>query len=114
MKIYIAGKITGDPDYYRKFQDAALKVRMAGHVVITPTCLPDNLGTHDDYMHCCYALIDVSEAVYFLKDWKDSPGATDEFRYAHHTGKHLFFEGDPLPTREGISHVNKIDAVGAF
>jgi len=113
MKIYIAGKITGDPDYYRKFQDAALKVRMAGHIVITPTCLPDNLGTHADYMHCCYALIDVSEAVYFLKDWKDSPGATDEHRYAHHTGKIIIYEGMAIPRQE-VNHVNKIDAVASF
>lgn len=29
MKIYIAGKITGDDEYYEKFQRAALKVRAA-------------------------------------------------------------------------------------
>jgi hypothetical protein len=114
MKIYIAGKITGDPDYYRKFQDAALKVRMAGNVVITPTCLPDNLGSHADYMHCRYALIDVSDSVYFLKDWKDSPGATDEHRYACHTGKRIFYEGISFPEKEEETHVNKINAMADF
>ena len=95
MKIYIAGKITGDDEYYEKFQRAALKVRAAGHIVITPTILPDGLEW-DEYMHICFALIDVSEAVFMLNDWTESRGATEEHRYAHHTGKIVLYEGECL------------------
>lgn len=91
MKVYIAGKITGDPDYWDKFQRAAVKIRAEGHKVISPTCLPDGLA-QDQYMHICYAMIDVAEAVYFLSDWKESGGAPDEHRYAHHVGKIVRYE----------------------
>lgn len=47
MKIYISGAISSDPDYFDKFQRAALKIRTAGHLVITPTCLPDGLYYDD-------------------------------------------------------------------
>lgn len=92
MKVYIAGKITGDPDYWDKFQRAAVKIRAEGHKVISPTCLPDGLDW-DDYMHVCYALIDVADCVYFLADWAESRGATEEHRYAHHVGKIVRYEG---------------------
>ena len=91
MKLYIAGKITGEPDYYEKFQRAVLKLRMDGHLVITPTILPDGLE-HDEYMHICYSLIDIAEGVYFLDNWTDSKGAIEEYRYACHTGKKILFE----------------------
>lgn len=91
MKTYIAGKITGEPDYYEHFQRAMLNLRIEGHLVITPTILPDGL-THDEYMHICFSLIDVAEAVYFLSNWKESAGALEEYRYAIHTGKVLMYE----------------------
>jgi hypothetical protein len=94
MKVYIAGKITGDPDYLDKFQRAALKIRTEGHKVVSPTCLPDGLEW-EDYMHVCYALIDVSDAVHLLADWEDSRGARDEHRYALHTGKIVSYERLP-------------------
>jgi hypothetical protein len=94
MKIYIAGKITGEPDYYENFQRAMLKLRMQGNTVITPTILPDGL-THDEYMHICMSLIDVAEAVYFLSNWMESEGAREEFRYANHTGKMIMYEREP-------------------
>jgi hypothetical protein len=91
MKTYIAGKITGNPDYYEHFQRAALDLRMKGHTVISPTILPDGLE-YADYMHACFALVDVAEAVYMLNNWQESAGAVEEHRYAHHTGKIILYE----------------------
>lgn len=36
MKIYIAGKITGDPDYRAKFADAQRQIEAQGHIVLNP------------------------------------------------------------------------------
>lgn len=91
MKTYIAGKITGNPDYYEHFQRAALDLRIAGHTVITPTILPDGLD-YADYMHICFSLIDVAESVYMLSNWTESAGAVEEHRYALHTGKVVLYE----------------------
>ena len=40
MKIYIAGKITGDDGYRAKFQEAAKNLEALGHVVLNPAILP--------------------------------------------------------------------------
>ena len=43
MKVYIAGKITGDRRYRAKFREAAKALEEAGHVVLNPATLPDGL-----------------------------------------------------------------------
>ena len=96
MKVYIAGKITGEPEYYEHFERAMLRLRFAHQTVLTPTILPDGLE-HDEYMHICMAMIDIADAVYFLDNWTESKGAREEFRYANHTGKHIWFEKEPTP-----------------
>ena len=93
MKVYIAGKITGD-DYNMvtdKFLVAETQLSVAGHSVMNPTCLP--LGfSHKDYMHICYAMIDVCDAVYFLNDWKMSKGARMEHQYAKKNHKVIYYQ----------------------
>ena len=41
MKIYIAGKITGDRKYRAKLREAAKTLEALGHVVLNPATLPD-------------------------------------------------------------------------
>ena len=38
-------------------------------------------------MHICYAMIDVSEAVFFLPGWRESKGSCWEYRHALAQGK---------------------------
>lgn len=38
--VYIAGKITGDPNYLQKFADAVEQIRRAGGIPLSPTILP--------------------------------------------------------------------------
>ena len=81
MKIYIAGKITGDPDFKEKFQAVEEKLKALGHTVMNPAVLP--LGfEHHEYMNVCLAMIDVCDCVYMLPDWRDSKGACIERDYA--------------------------------
>lgn len=54
MKVYIAGKITGDRRYRAKFREAAKALEEAGHVVLNPATLPDGLDDAD-YMRICMA-----------------------------------------------------------
>lgn len=44
MKIYIAGKIAGDPLYRRKFLSAGRRLYADGHVVLNPASLPEGLA----------------------------------------------------------------------
>lgn len=95
MKIYIAGKITDNPDYKQHFAEAEKRLTEAGHTAMNPTCLP--LGfDYEDYMRICFAMIDVCDAVYMLNNWEDSPGAIREYEYAKGKGKEIMFEGVEL------------------
>lgn len=57
MKVYIAGKITGDRRYRAKFREAAKALEEAGHVVLNPATLPDGLDDVD-YMRICMAMVE--------------------------------------------------------
>lgn len=92
MKIYIAGKITVDSEYRAKFGQAAAWLRRRGHVVLNPATLPDGL-TQAEYMRICFAMIDCSDAVYFLPDWAESEGAQMEMAYCRKCGKTVLKEG---------------------
>lgn len=86
MKIYIAGRIDGDPNYEQKFAAYAAAIKGMGDVVLNPASLPTGL-TVAEYMRICFAMIDVCDAVFFLPDWKESGGAQLEMEYCKYTGK---------------------------
>ena len=74
MKVYIAGKITGLDEalVFKKFNESKRQLRRQGCSVMSPAVLASNDGfAHSDYMHICFAMIDVCDAVYMQKDWQD-------------------------------------------
>ncbi len=91
MKIYIAGKITGEQDYRKKFAEAEKLLVSQGNKVMNPAVLPEGFE-YDDYMKICFAMIDVCEAVFMLLDWKDSTGAKEELGIAIEKKKAIIFE----------------------
>ena len=104
MKVYLAGKITGDPNYREKFAAAAKKLEeRAGVTVISPAVTPEGLKKAD-YMRICFAMLESADTAVFLSDWEDSPGAQLE--------KH-WCENDRLrgllscATRSGCVHRNE-------
>lgn len=86
MKIYIAGKITGDPYYKAKFARAAADIADAGHTPINPALQPEGMS-NADYMRISFAQLDSADAVAFLPDWEDSTGARLEHLWVEYTGK---------------------------
>ncbi|NCB52261.1 MAG: DUF4406 domain-containing protein [Clostridia bacterium] len=90
MKIYIAGKITGDPNYVAKFALEEDILSDQGHIVLNPANMPEGLMPAE-YMRMCLAMIDVADVIYFLSDWADSAGARIEQSYAAYIGKKMFF-----------------------
>ena len=89
MLIYISGAITNDPYYRQKFETAKTWLMKKGHAVINPAEVADTLPilTHDQYMHIDESLIDICDAVYFLKDWGSSKGAREEYEYVNDLNK---------------------------
>ena len=101
MKVYVAGKVTGLPEseVLRKFDRSVATLKKDGHTVMSPAVLVLNEGFgHGDYMHICYAMIDVCDAVYMQKDWQDSEGARMEREYAAAHKKRIIYEDESTKT----------------
>lgn len=93
--VYVAGKINGNPDFYREFAEARDRLYRQGWThVITPDVLSPLGLEYEQYMTICCAMIDASEAVYLLGNWKTSPGAIREKFYAMSRNKVILFEED--------------------
>lgn len=97
MKIYIAGKVTGvdKGELNVKFAAASIHLKKQGHETFVPCVLPDYPEVpHSDYMHICYAMIDVCDAVYMLADWQQSKGARMELQYAADHNKKILYQDE--------------------
>lgn len=86
VKIYIAGKITGDPDYQEKFRMVQRGLEEDGYIVLSPAVLPSGMSPAE-YMKICFAMIDVADKVYFMPDFRRSGGANLEREYCDYTKK---------------------------
>ena len=85
MKIYISGKIAGDPDYKEKFARAAAQLERLGATVINPATAPEGLDKLD-YMRICFAEMEAVDYVVFLPDWVESAGAKLERAWCDYVG----------------------------
>ena len=96
MKIYIAGKITGNPDYVAQFAEAEAALRAKGHSVMNPARIVPAAAfdafDYRDSMRVSRAMQNVCEAVYFLPNWKDSDGARQEHAHARATWQRMYFK----------------------
>lgn len=86
MKIYIAGKITGDPEYRKKFACAARQVEALGHIAMNPAELPEGMEPAA-YMRICFAMLDVADELWYLADAAKSAGARLEMQYCRYIKK---------------------------
>lgn len=123
-RVYIAGKITGDPNYREKFNAAAYEVETQQFSsIITPLQYvarqnrvmqlePVNPAKFtlagkslEEYrwivaMLICLARLLTCSFIYMLKDWQDSKGATIEHNTARFLGKRIVYQdphGAPKP-----------------
>ncbi len=87
-KIYIAGKITGEPDYKAKFDAAEQEYNKKGYTVLNPAVLPGGLQPAD-YMRICFAMIDSADVVAFLPGYRQSAGAQLELQYCLYIDKNV-------------------------
>ena len=93
MKIYIAGKVRGLKNYREVFKKAEEKLQSEGHITLNPAELPEGMEPQD-YMKICIPMLEVADAIYLLKNWRDSQGAKVEKAYAECQGKMIFFDDD--------------------
>lgn len=90
--VYISGKMTGEFGYEAVFADAVFLLRENGwRKIINPCCLSVLDLDYEQYMTICFAMIDASDVVYMLGNWKESPGAQRELSYALAKRKEIIY-----------------------
>lgn len=90
-KIYIAGRVTGYPEYREHFKREEDKLIAEGHVCMNPSVLGEGFPW-EIYMPICYAMIYACDTIYLLSNWQDSRGAKLEYDYAVEHGLEIMFE----------------------
>ena len=89
--IYLAGKIS-DPDVMvmleniTSFSVMENRLLKAGFAAVNPAadCLAVSLGgvSYEDVLEKDRAILERCDAVYFMRSWRESPGARSEHRWA--------------------------------
>ena len=90
-KIYLSGKISGDPDFKEKFAQKERELTQQGYHVFNPAVHPD-MFTWEQFMELDLMALANCDSIYLLNDWKDSRGAKMEYDQAVKLGKEILFE----------------------
>jgi len=86
MIVYIAGPITGIPNYRSKFAAAETLLKSMGYIVLSPAWLPDGLD-YEAYMRIDKGMIREADALCLLPGWLNSPGTIREVNAFADLGK---------------------------
>lgn len=104
MRIYISGPISGTAGYKERFRQARTEIdekawwgeietSMFDLTIINPVELCEQIdGTWADYMDVCLAALRLCDAIYILRGWEKSKGATIEKLYAEGAGLKIFYQ----------------------
>lgn len=118
MKVFISGAIENEPDYVNKFKAAEESIRAAGHIPVNPV-LPEGLGTKEDYLRVCFAMLDMCDAIYVIPGVYHSNGSTSEQIYASLTCKKVLVQKDGKwsMTQSTVSykqHATKVERIKRY
>ena len=80
MKVYIAGKITGNPYYNNQFAEAEKELKASGHTVLNP--VKDKGFSYKDCIDMGLCELMKCDGIYLLEGWQNSSGARLEYLYA--------------------------------
>ena len=96
MRVYIAGPMTGLPDFnYAAFHEEAARLRAQGFEVFNPAENPvPPCGTWTGYMRMAIHQLVKCDAIHLLRGWASSRGARLEHAIARELG--LKIEGADL------------------
>jgi len=92
MKLYIAGPMTGLPDFnFPAFHAVAATLRAAGHDAVNPAEInPDTAADWCDCMFEDLKQLSGCDGIVMLPGWDKSPGAQIERLWAGRTGKKIY------------------------
>jgi hypothetical protein len=86
VKVFISGKMTGEPDYNRPlFNLVAEQITRNGDVALNPAIFPDGL-TYQEYMTLSTSMLKIADEMIQLPKWQHSRGAVYEHAFAIASG----------------------------
>ena len=94
--IYLAGPITGVPDYQTRFNATESYLGWKGWTVLNPANLPEGMKP-DAYMPICLAMLQAADAMVKLVGSDASEGVAIEERYARYQGKAVYAGIESVP-----------------
>lgn len=90
MRIYIAGKITGNPNYKEQFAAAEERLSKLGYTVVNPVM--EEGYPYRYYINVGLRKLGHCDAIYLLRNWRRSKGARLERKYAKTVGMKIIKE----------------------
>jgi len=85
-KIYICGKVTGDPNYREKFLKEDDRLSSLGYEPVDPTACISSKESWSKAMKLAIRLMLLCDGVSLLPDWRKSKGAIIESSLARELG----------------------------
>lgn len=93
MRVYISGKITGNPFYKDEFALAERVIEASGCEAVNPAAEGIDGGSWLEYMRRDIKLLADCDGVYMLHNWQESVGAKVEHQLAQGLGLRIYYEG---------------------
>ena len=100
-KVYIAGKITGDPNYREKFAKAEAELKAQGYLVMNPAILPEGFEW-EEYMDITVAMLRACGTIVMLPGWRNSKGAKCEYVIARSADKKILEFTQDYKLKKGV------------
>lgn len=92
-RCYIAGAVTGTDDYKERFEETAYKVIFLKHIPVNPIELAHNHDkSWESYMKETIPAMMRCNAIYMMKGWRQSKGATIEHNLAKKLNYTIIYE----------------------
>lgn len=86
IKVYVAGPITGYPDFMERFDTATEYLKAQGYQVFNPARITEHMPashmTRQNFMDLGLCVLGMCNAIALMPDWQKSTGACMERAYA--------------------------------
>ena len=100
-KMYISGKMKGQPDFRTRFNEIE-KLYESQYKVINPCRIEHSSDDWEERILTDLNILKHCDIIYMLDNWKDSNGAQVEHYFAQGMGKKIIYQSQYLPDPRNV------------